>query len=235
MIYYETELYHHGTMGQKWGKRLYQNKDGSLTPLGKLRYGSKGERLNKYKKKKGSSNKKIIEKNKTNTTEQKTKSVSEMSDDELNKKIARMRLEDTYSELSAKRIPPDKYKRIKSIAADLGEKAVRSIGKSVIDSIASKIEKQLNGNDVNGDGDDDKITDYNFKDITKVGDKKLKAAIDRLQNENQFKNAMNARNTTSPDYPPNNKESSKKASSATNKQAREAVNIYLLEDKKRRR
>lgn len=32
------ELIHYGTPGQKWGHRLYQNPDGSLTALGKLRY-----------------------------------------------------------------------------------------------------------------------------------------------------------------------------------------------------
>lgn len=32
------ELIHHGVKGQKWGVRRYQNKDGSLTPAGKLRY-----------------------------------------------------------------------------------------------------------------------------------------------------------------------------------------------------
>lgn len=35
---YSDELYHHGTLGQKWGVRRYQNPDGSLTALGKLRY-----------------------------------------------------------------------------------------------------------------------------------------------------------------------------------------------------
>lgn len=31
-------LYHHGIKGMKWGVRRYQNKDGTLTPAGKLRY-----------------------------------------------------------------------------------------------------------------------------------------------------------------------------------------------------
>lgn len=34
----ECYLVHHGTKGMKWGRRLYQHKDGSLTALGRLRY-----------------------------------------------------------------------------------------------------------------------------------------------------------------------------------------------------
>lgn len=33
------ELYHHGVKGQKHGVRRYQNKDGSLTALGRVHYG----------------------------------------------------------------------------------------------------------------------------------------------------------------------------------------------------
>lgn len=36
---YDLELYHSGVKNMKWGKRLYQNKDGSLTPLGRIHYG----------------------------------------------------------------------------------------------------------------------------------------------------------------------------------------------------
>lgn len=36
-----NELYHHGVKGQKWGVRRYQNYDGTLTAMGKIR--------NKYK------------------------------------------------------------------------------------------------------------------------------------------------------------------------------------------
>lgn len=32
------ELYHYGIKGQKWGRRRYQNEDGTLTPAGKERY-----------------------------------------------------------------------------------------------------------------------------------------------------------------------------------------------------
>lgn len=33
------ELYHYGTKGMRWGQRRFQNRDGSLTAAGRLRYG----------------------------------------------------------------------------------------------------------------------------------------------------------------------------------------------------
>lgn len=38
------ELAHFGTKGMRWGQRRFQNPDGSLTSLGKERYGKHGER-----------------------------------------------------------------------------------------------------------------------------------------------------------------------------------------------
>lgn len=37
----DNELYHFGIKGQRWGVRRYQNPDGSLTALGKKKYGTK--------------------------------------------------------------------------------------------------------------------------------------------------------------------------------------------------
>ena len=37
-IIHNGELYHWGVKGMRWGVRRYQNKDGTLTPLGKKKY-----------------------------------------------------------------------------------------------------------------------------------------------------------------------------------------------------
>ena len=64
------ELYHHGIKGQKWGRRRFQNEDGSLTPAGKERYDDDGPSEKKQKEYKIPENKsthrlKIEEKYKT--------------------------------------------------------------------------------------------------------------------------------------------------------------------------
>lgn len=56
MNYYAVEkssfLSHHGILGQKWGIRRFQNKDGSLTKAGKIRYTKDDGSLNEAGKQK---------------------------------------------------------------------------------------------------------------------------------------------------------------------------------------
>lgn len=104
------ELYHYGTKGQKWGIRRYQNLDGSLTEEGRKRYGSvegleAAAQANKtasdVTKELGS----ITSSTQTFTNTQRgskaiKKDYSNLTDDELQKRVKRLTLEKSYGDLS---------------------------------------------------------------------------------------------------------------------------------------
>lgn len=93
-------LAHHGVLGQRWGVRRYQNKDGSLTAAGKKRADKlkseytkiTGKQLRRSPTKRSSSNRELV----------KTKKLSEMTNEEIQKKIDRIRLENTLKSLTPK-------------------------------------------------------------------------------------------------------------------------------------
>lgn len=82
-------LAHGGIKGMKWGIRRFQNKDGSLTPLGKKRYKASSKKSDKYH----DDYKKAHDK----------KSVKEMSDAELRERNNRLNSERRYNELTKKK------------------------------------------------------------------------------------------------------------------------------------
>lgn len=121
-LFTKDYLEHHGILGQKWGVRRYQNKDGSLTDLGKRRvgnlsgadqigaihkevsqdYGNMSGAFKNASKVANSSSEiatraETIRKNQIKSQ----MDLSQMTDKELREKINRMGLERQYSELMA--------------------------------------------------------------------------------------------------------------------------------------
>lgn len=113
-------LVHHGIKGMKWYQRRYQNKDGSLTPQGKIRYGAV------YKKGSKPST------SSSESSKPKTKSVSEMSDQELQAAINRKRLEVEYARLNPKQVSRGQ-KFAKAVMNDVVVPAAKNVGKAYLE------------------------------------------------------------------------------------------------------
>ena len=107
MWQYQSELYHWGVKGMKWGVRRYQNKDGTLTPAGKKRYSDSSESASNVSS--------------DYTRAHTAKKVSEMSDQELRDRLNRLNMESNYRKLTTK---PSTMKKamatVTSIAAAMG-------------------------------------------------------------------------------------------------------------------
>ena len=121
-----NELYHHGVKGQRWGIRRYQNKDGTLTPAGRKR----ADKLrNQYLKLTGKKQLRGDKSKQSSQTSEKSKSISEMSDAELQQVINRKRLEQQYLQLSPKKVSVGKKfvdKVLLPAATEAGKKALSS-------------------------------------------------------------------------------------------------------------
>lgn len=107
---------HHGIHGMHWGVRRYQNKDGSLTAAGRKRI---NQLDSEYQRLTGKKLSKSSESNTVKKTSAKPKKISEMTNEEIQEKINRIRLERTLESLTPKEISS-------------GEKFAKFIGDSTV-------------------------------------------------------------------------------------------------------
>ena len=94
----ETELYHHGILGQRWGVRRYQNADGSLTDAGKRRAQAKERRAVAKDRKQAAKNRSLL------------------SDKELNERVQRLEREKRLNDLTNQEVRSGKNNANKTLS-----------------------------------------------------------------------------------------------------------------------
>ncbi len=117
---------HFGTRGMKWGIRKYQNRDGSLTPAGRARYG-KGQSTPRSRFSQKSSITKTSVAKSENTPRPAKKKMSEMSDEELRNEINRLSLEKQYKQLVSEINPSNEHKA-RQMISEMAATSVKNIG-----------------------------------------------------------------------------------------------------------
>lgn len=123
---YELELRHHGIKGMRWGIRRYQNKDGSLTPVGQRRLNKLEKEYNRLNGKSHDDYEQVS--SNVKKKEKKHKKVSEMTNEEIQARIDRIRLVNTLNSLQPKHVSAGQRfansvkASISSIAKDKGTK-----------------------------------------------------------------------------------------------------------------
>ena len=128
----DNELYHHGVKVMKWGVRKTPVRSSSGTTRKR-----KSNTLSLFKKKKTTHNASVAK-----SSPAQTKSVKDMSDDELRKKVERVRLEQQYQELDPKSV--SRGKRItKRVMDDIIVPAAVDIGKQVAKSIMANVTNKV--------------------------------------------------------------------------------------------
>ena len=155
---YTTELWHHGIMGMKWGIRRYQNPDGSLTIVGKIRYGNKNrleasinKKAAKLQRKYNDLTGKSIRQNnaakdktkeETRKKDSKSKSISEMSSEELQAAINRINLEKIYLQ-AMESVNPRKVNLGQKFIYSFKDQAVNSISKGAAEALGDVVKGAL--------------------------------------------------------------------------------------------
>lgn len=173
VVHTEDYIEHHGIKGQHWGERRYQNNDGSLTPLGRVRYGigkakegvsqaiaghkeKRDAKLDAKLAKARAKQERINKKNELRELQGKKKKLKDMSDQEVQDMIRRYQNERTLKALqrdsgksNARILIEDSMRRAAADAIGATTKAVgANIGQNIANAFDTKENKARRNKDI---------------------------------------------------------------------------------------
>ena len=203
-------LAHHGTKGMKWYHRLYQNKDGSLTALGRIHYGIKSAR--KSSKDASAANKEATKKWRQERKQQRAEERVKKAEAESQKKAEQAkeweRLQKNAEIIASKyrgksfaqmltdidqarlKAAQERVEFLKSHQEKKRELAYLDAEAKAIKKNSKKVEKQARRDAVR-----DSKKKYSSKDISSLTDQELNDRIARLQNEIKLRSLEAQRST----------------------------------------
>lgn len=164
---HDDELYHYGVKGMKWGVRRTAEQLGHIVKKGASAIAKKASESREKSRQKRA------------YAKERSKPISEMTDDELRKRLNRLDMEKRYRDYISSMTPKKEHK-VRKLVGEIMSSGVKSISNAGVQKLSNALF-----------GEKDKASEYFFSDFSKVGDKKLQSAIKRLNAEKQYKTLMN--------------------------------------------
>ena len=162
--YLKNELNHSGIKGMHWGERLYQYEDGSLTPLGRIRYGVGQVRVKraeqaaakaKAKAEQETEREKRKYQNKDGTLKLRgklhyktTDKYALLSDDEIRQQTNRLQLKKNLEDMKRQTSSVERLKsKIGNTLEDVTVSGIRRMGEKLVNNFVDKSVSKILGTD----------------------------------------------------------------------------------------